>query len=212
MDGEIDEQEDNANNNNPAPPAPPPAPPQRRQMAAKGPKLKVQPFDPYGDRLDLGKKWEKWIERFERDLKYNGIDPSLPQNSEMAKMALMMYSGNHTEDIHDTIPEVVKPEEVPDDQWTEYARSKAKLNGYFSPIKSNDFALFELMSVKPNVEEKVSSYVTRLRKAAEKCDFANWSAQKMIKCVLISNISDDSMRLKFLKKEHTLEEITDIIR
>ena len=83
MDGEIDEQEDNANNNNPAPPPP-------QQMAAKGPKLKVQPFDPYGDRLDLGKKWDKWIERFERDLKYNGIDPSLPQNSEMAKMALMM--------------------------------------------------------------------------------------------------------------------------
>ena len=34
----------------------------------------------------------------------------------------------------------------------------------------------------------------------------------MIKCVLISNIIDDGMRLKFLKKEHTLDEIVDIIR
>ena len=174
--------------------------------------MKVQPFDPYGDRLDLGKKWEKWMERFERDLKYNGIDASLAANSDMARMALLMYSGTHTEDIHDTIPETVKPEGVQDADWTDYAKSKAKLNAYFSPIKSNDFALFELMNVRPGEDEKVSMYVTRLRKAAEKCDFADWSAQKMIKCVLISNMSDDAMRLKFLKKEHTLEEIIDAIR
>ena len=45
-------------------------------MATKGPKLKVLPFDPHGDRLGLGKRWEKWFERLERDLKYNDCDPS----------------------------------------------------------------------------------------------------------------------------------------
>ena len=60
-------------------------------MATKGPKLKVLPFDPHGDRLDLGKRWEKWVERFERDLRYNGCDPS--EQPEVARMALLIYAG-----------------------------------------------------------------------------------------------------------------------
>ncbi|CAB3977109.1 Hypothetical predicted protein [Paramuricea clavata] len=49
--------------------------------ATKGPKLKVLPFDPHGDRLDLGKRWEKWFERFERDLKkYYKIQDLLDQD------------------------------------------------------------------------------------------------------------------------------------
>ena len=127
-------------------------------MAAKGPTLKIQQFDPFGDRLDLRKKWEKWIERFERDLKYNGIDASNAANSDMAKMALLMYAGIDTEDIHDTIPDVPKPERITNDNWTEYAKSRTKLNEYFSPIKSNDFALFELMKLKLDECEKSSTY------------------------------------------------------
>ena len=65
-------------------------------MSSKGPKLKVLPFDPHGDRLDLGKRWEKWFERFERDLKYNGCDPS--KTPEIAKMALLIYAGTEVED------------------------------------------------------------------------------------------------------------------
>ena len=59
--------------------------------SSKGPKLKVLPFDPHDDRLDLGKRWEKWFKRFERDLKYNGCDPS--KTPEIAKMALLIYAG-----------------------------------------------------------------------------------------------------------------------
>ena len=62
--------------------------------ATKGPKLKVLPFDPHGDWLDLGKRWGKWFERFERDLKYNGCDPS--KTPQIAKMALLIYAGTET--------------------------------------------------------------------------------------------------------------------
>ena len=61
-------------------------------MATRGPKLKISAFDPYGDRLDLGKRWEKWLGRFERELKYNGIDPSSLTNSETAQMSLLIYA------------------------------------------------------------------------------------------------------------------------
>ena len=179
-------------------------------MATKGPKLKVLPFDQHGDRLDLGKRWEKWVERFERDLKYNGCDPS--EQPEVARMALLIYSGTEVEDLHDTLPVPVKPEGITTAQWTVYEKSKLKLKLYFSPKQCNDFALFELMRMKPALSESITDYAMRLRKAADKCDFTNWSAEKMIKSLVISNTYDNDLRLKLLQKERTLDQILDIAR
>ena len=160
-------------------------------MATKGPKLKILPIDPHGDRLNLGKRWERWLERFERDLKYNGCDPDEAEDSEIAQMALLIYAGIPVKDIHDSLPSSTRPSGITSEQWTQYRQSKAKLNQYFLPQKSNDFALFELMRVKPEEGKRTGNYAARLRKAAEKCDFANWSADKMIKCPIISNLHDD---------------------
>jgi hypothetical protein len=123
-------------------------------MATKGPKLKILPFDPHGDRLNLGKRWERWLERFERDLKYNGCDPNEAENSETEQMALLIYAGIQVEDIHDSLPSPTRPSSVSNEQWTEYRQSKEKSNQYFLPQKSNDFALFELMRVKPEEGER----------------------------------------------------------
>ena len=78
---------------------------------------------------------------------------------------------------------------------------------YFSPIKCNDYALFEMMQLKPEEGESANNYATKLRKAGDKCDFSNWNAQKMIKCLMISNMKDEELRLKFLQEEHTLDQI-----
>ena len=60
--------------------------------------------------------------------------------------------------------------------------------------------------------ENITNYGTRLRRAADKCAFADWSAEKMIKSLIISNIQDEDLRLKFLQKERTLDQILDISR
>ena len=179
-------------------------------MATKGPKLKVLPFDPQGDRSDLGKRWEKWVERFERDFKYNGCDPS--EQPEVARMALLIYAGTEVEDLYDTLPVPVKPEGITIAQWTVYEKSKLKLKLYFSPKQCNDFALFELMRMKPALSESITDYAMQLRKAADKCDFTNWSAEKMIKSLVISNMHDNDLRLKLRQKERTLDQILDIAR
>ena len=176
---------------------------------SRGPKLKIGLFDPYGDRLDLGKRWEKWIERFERDLKYNRVNPDLPTSSDTAQMALLIYAGPEVEDIHDSLPDPVKPETVSADNWTEYRKTKEKLNIHFLPQRSNDFALFELMRLKPEKEERTRNYAARLRKAAEKCNFQHWSADKMIKCLIISNMHDEQLRLSCLQKEMTLDALLE---
>ena len=79
-------------------------------VAAKGPKLKISPFDVFGERLDLGKRWKKWMDRFTRELKYNGTDPA--DKPDMAQMAILIYAGADVEDIHDSLAEPVKPEGV----------------------------------------------------------------------------------------------------
>ena len=119
------------------------------EMATRGPRLKILTFDPHGDRFDLGKRWERWLERFERDLKYNGIEPSLSENSEKAQMALLIYAGAEVENIHDSLPILIKPEGISEENWTEYRKSKEKLHKYFSSRQSNDFALFKLMRSNP---------------------------------------------------------------
>jgi hypothetical protein len=128
-------------------------------MATKGLKLKILPFDPHGDRLNLGKRWERWLERFERDLEYNGCDPDEAENSETAQMALLIYAGIQVEDIHDSLPSPTRPSSVSSEQWAEYRQSKEKLNQYFLAQKSNDFALFELMRVKPEESERTGNYM-----------------------------------------------------
>jgi hypothetical protein len=120
-------------------------------------------------------------------------------------MALLIYAGNEVEDIHDSLPEPVKPEETPDAQWTVYDRSLAKLNSYFVPQKSNDFALFELMKMKPEPKEATQNYAARLRTAAAKCDFTDWNADKMIKCLIITNMCDEELRLDCLQENYALD-------
>ena len=92
-------------------------------------------------------------------------------------------------------------------QWTDYRKSKEKLNLYFLPQKSNDFALFELMRVKLEEGERTRNYAARLRKVAEKCNFGNWSADKMIKCINISNLQDEQLRLSYPQKELILNQL-----
>ena len=74
---------------------------------------------------------------------------------------------------------------------TEYEKSKLKLRLLFSPKQCNDFALFELMRMKPEPSESIPNYDMRLRNSADKCDFTNWSAEKMIKNLIISNKHDE---------------------
>ena len=65
--------------------------------------------------------------------------------------------------------------------------------------------------MKTEPSESITNYATRLRKAASKCNFTNWSAEKMIKSLLISNMHDDTLCPKFLQ-DTTLDQILDIAR
>ena len=179
-------------------------------MSTPGPKLRIAPFEPYVDGLHVGKRWKEWMECFERELKYNGVNPDTPASSETAKMALLIYAGVDVKDIHDSLPTPVKPVAVRTIDWTEYRKSKEKLNIYFLPQCSNDFALYELMRLKPERDETTCNYTARLQKAADKCSFEDWSASKMIKCLIISHMQDEQLRWTCFQKEMTLDGLLEL--
>ena len=129
---------------------------------------------------------------------------------DMARAALLIHAGVEVEDIHDSLPDVPKPETFTDIQWNNYEKSKAKLTGYFCPQTCNDFSIFELINTKMGGDETVASYTLRLREVAKKCDFTNWNAEKMIKALVISNMPDHDLRLKLLQKDRTLGEVLAI--
>ena len=97
-------------------------------MDTKGPKLKISTFEPYGEWFDLGKRWDKWGERFSRELKYNGGD--VKSNADMAQIALLIYAGHEVEDIHGSLPDPPKPEGTAAADWTSYMQSLTRLNLY----------------------------------------------------------------------------------
>ena len=88
-------------------------------MAAKGPKLKTTPFDPSGDRLHVGKAWPRLLERFERELEYNGVDSADKDNSHMCMMALLIHAGPEVEDIYESLAEITRPNNIAAEDWTE---------------------------------------------------------------------------------------------
>lgn len=181
-------------------------------MTTKGPKLKTEPFDTSGDRLTVGRSWQRWFERFECDLVYNGVDPAVTDNSRICLMALLIYAGPAVEDLHDSLAETRKPVEVEAADWTDYKKAKAKLNARFLPKKSNDFALCELMRQRAKLQESMVDYAARLRTYAEKCDFANWSSDKMIKCMVISSMEDEDLRISCLESDLRLDQVIDKIQ
>jgi len=79
-------------------------------MATRGPKLKISPFDVTEDRLDCGRTWNRWLERFEREVEYAGVD--IGEKPNLAKAALLIHAGVAVEDIHDSLPDVPKPEDI----------------------------------------------------------------------------------------------------
>ena len=98
-------------------------------MATKGPKLKIAPFNINGNRLDMGRSWSRWLERFEREFEYQGV--SIAAKPDIAKAALLIYAGEDVEDVHDSLPTMTKPEGTTDEAWTSYVQTKAKPTKHF---------------------------------------------------------------------------------
>ena len=155
-------------------------------MATAG-RLNVSPlpqFDPVSDPSSLGQRWTQWKRRFETYILAVNV------TNDAQKRALLLYqAGAETQQLYDTLP-------VAEGEAQDYATTIAKL----------DFEIFQFRQAKQHVDETTDQYVTRLRKLAAHCEFAD--LEKELKATIIQNCVSKSLRRFALREEKlTLENL-----
>ena len=165
-------------------------------MATAG-RINVSPlpqFDPVSDPSSLGQRWTQWKRRFETYILAVNV------TNDAQKRALLLYqAGAETQQLYDTLP-------VAEGEAQDYATTIEKLDAYFLPQKNVDFEIFQFRKAKQHVDETTDQYVTRLRKLAAHCEFAD--LEKELKATIIQNCVSKSLRRFALREEKlTLENL-----
>ena len=137
------------------------------------------PFNVHED-ANAGRRWKKWLTRFERLLCGFNI------TADKRKTALLLhYAGPDVDDIHDTI--LTSGNE-------DY---KTVVDQYFSPQTNVAFEVFNFRQAKQKPDESLDSYHTRLRHLSQTCEFSD--PDKEIKDHIILTCTSDSLRGRALR-------------
>ena len=122
------------------------------------------------------------------------------------KRALLLYqAGAETQKIFKVIPEA----------GNNYASAMKKLDDYFTPKKNIEFEVFQFRQTTQHDGETIDQFVTRLRKLAVHCEFAD--IDRELRSMIIQNCKskhlrryalceDDLIFEKLLAKARALEE------
>ena len=165
------------------------------KMAAALPEFPT--FDPEVDETSVGIRWSKWLERLENLLVALDI-----KNKERKKAIMLHYAGTKVSDIYSTL---ILPEG--DDV---YKQSVLALTGYFEPKKNLTFETFSFRELKQGESESVGQFVTRLRVAADRCDFRE--KEREIKDQVVFRCKSDRLRRKALREDLTLTQLLEAAR
>ena len=140
-------------------------------------------------------RWKKWCARLENLLV--GLDIT---DKKRKRALLLHYAGEEVNEIFDTL----------DGTGDDYASALSKLNDYFAPKKSTEFEIYKFRQAKQEMNEKIDTYHTRLRKLSENCSFTD--KDKEIKSQIIQCCSSTRLRRKALREELSLEDLIKAAR
>ena len=143
------------------------------------------PFDTESEPTSLGIKWKKWILRLENLFVALDIKDKVRQ-----KALLLHYGGANLSDIYYTLASE-------DDK--EYQQVKEKLEAHFEPKVNVTFETYNFRQLAQEQDESVDKFVTRLREAANRCDFHD--KEREIKDQIVQKCFSDRVRRKALREE-----------
>ena len=151
-------------------------------------------FEVIGDQSTLAQRWKRWKDEFELYCSASGV------SNLVQKRALLLHlSGHHIREIVSTYPEEIRG------KADEYDKTATCLDEHFKEKKNVPKARQCFINLKPNSNESVSNYVTRLKKTAEHCDYGA-EMNNMIRDKAIQSIMDDGLRSKLFRTDNlTLE-------
>ena len=144
-------------------------------------------------------RWKKWLKQFELYLKVKNIeDPDV-------KRTHLLYYGK------DDIQKVLEQDDDNADYVSDaYQRAVRKLNSYYLQKVSRIYERSVFRKLERDVGEKIESFVLRLKKQAEFCDFGD-QIDWMIVDQVVEKMKENELKKKILKGNFNLEEIQAMI-
>ena len=113
---------------------------------------------------NLAKKWDTWLEGFKLFITASGIT-----NVEQKKAMLLHMAGKEVREIYRAMPPNA------DAQEDNYEAVVRKLDEYFKPKKNLSYERYVFKKAEQLEEEDTASYITRLRRLAESCEYTDSS-------------------------------------
>ena len=145
------------------------------------------------DESNLAQRWKKWKQSFEFYLTASGTD----NNSQMRAL-LLHCVGPDVQDIFMHLQDV----------GTTYKTAMDALNNHFEPKKNVVFERYVFRQATQGTNESSLNFVTRLRKLASICEFANPNSE--IRDQFIDECSPNRLRRHLLQEPNlTLENVSE---
>ena len=94
--------------------------------------LHIQPFQSDVERLNMGARWEEWLEEFKEEVQLQKVNDVADKI-----LCLKRYGGKEVRKLLKHLPDLEA--EADED---EYARLKRKLNGHFIPKKNKQHSIY----------------------------------------------------------------------
>ena len=156
-------------------------------------------FETIGDQATLAQRWLRWKEEFELYCNASGA-----VNVTQKRALLLHLSGHAVREIVSTYAEDIRG------KADEYDKTVQCLDDHFKEKKNVPRARQTFIELKPNPNESISNYVTRLKKTAEHCQYGD-EMNNQIRDKVIQYITDDNLRSKLFRTENlTLESLLTV--
>ena len=144
------------------------------------------PFDISDKPGAQGPPWKKYITRFKNLMVAMNIT-----NAARQRALLLHYVGEDTNEIFDTLPNT----EAPEDENT-LTKAIDALTLHFEDKTNIVFEEYQFRQARPEDDETIQAYHTRLKKLAQTCEFAD--VDREIKAQIIEHCTSTKLRHKGL--------------
>ena len=166
-----------------------------------------------------GERWDTWLEGLEYLLTGLDLDEIAPEPDKQLSAAeirkntrllkrkralLLHYGGREVQKQFSTIPEADKGSEE------DYAKAIEALKGVYHTVESTELQEFEFRSTKQEAGESIDAYVTRLKRKAKNCNFADLN--KELKSQIIQHTTSARLRRRAIREALDLPSIIKAAR
>ena len=157
----------------------------------------LAPFSVLSDSATLSQRWTKWVKSFEYSLVASNVTDKKRQRA-----LLLHLAGPEVQEVFETLS----------DTGDDYATALEKLDAYFKPQKNIPFERHMFRQAAQDPSETMDTYVTRLKRLVQTCDYGTLSNEMILDQVLEKCYST-RLRRRLLREETlTLDVILRIAR